>query len=443
MYKERMSHSSPSYSLAFIGAGYVGLVSGTCLAEIGHKVILVDNNEAKINKLKDGHIPIYEPGLEDLVKKNVAAGRLTFTTSLAKAVKESTVIFIAVNTPPQANGKADLSYVAGAAREIAEAADSYKVVVDKSTVPVKTGERVQQTIKQYNKHNIDFDVVSNPEFLREGSAIDDFMNPDRIVVGVENERAAKIMREIYAPVKAPFIETNINSAELIKHASNSFLAMKISFANALAKICELSNANIDQVTYGMGLDKRIGKSFLNAGIGYGGSCFPKDVSAFITIAEDLGYKFDLLKEVEIINAEMRELFIQKIEQALWVTKGKTIAVWGLAFKADTDDMRNAPSITIIERLHKDGAKIQAYDPEARHTAKEVLGDKVEYMTSKEAALKGADALVILTEWAEFKNPDWEMVRKTLANPIIIDGRNMFDPKDMEKLGFVYHSVGRG
>jgi UDPglucose 6-dehydrogenase len=443
MYKEPMSHSTPSHSLAFIGAGYVGLVSGTCLAEIGHKVILVDNNEAKIQKLKDGHIPIYEPGLEDLVKKNVKEGRLTFTTSLPKAVKESDVIFIAVNTPPQENGRADLSYVAGAAREIAECADTYKVVVDKSTVPVKTGERVQQMIKQYNKHNIDFDVVSNPEFLREGSAIGDFMEPDRIVVGVENERAAKIMREIYAPIDAPFIETNINSAELIKHASNSFLAMKISFANALARICELSNANIDQVTYGMGLDKRIGKAFLNAGVGYGGSCFPKDVSAFITIAEDLGYKFDLLKEVEQINSEMRELFIQKIEQALWVTKGKTIALWGLAFKADTDDMRNAPSITIVEQLHKDGAKIQAYDPEARKTAKEVLGDKVEYMSSKEDALKGADALVIVTEWDEFKKPDWEAVRNSLNNPIVIDGRNMFDPKEMEKLGFVYHSVGRG
>ncbi len=443
MYKEPMSQPTKSHSLAFIGAGYVGLVSGTCLAEIGHKVILVDNNEAKIQKLKDGHIPIFEPGLEDLVRKNVANGRLTFTTSLPQAVKESTVIFIAVNTPPQANGRADLSYVAGAAREIAEAADSYKVVVDKSTVPVKTGERVQQMIKQYNKHNIDFDVVSNPEFLREGSAIDDFMNPDRIVVGVENERAATIMREIYEPVKAPFIQTNINSAELIKHASNSFLAMKISFANALAKICELSNANIDEVTYGMGLDTRIGKSFLNAGIGYGGSCFPKDVSAFITIAEDLGYKFDLLKEVEKINAEMRELFIQKIEQALWVTKGKTIALWGLAFKANTDDMRNAPSITIAERLHKDGAKIQAYDPEALHTAKEVLGDKVEYMSSKEEALQGADALVIVTEWDEFKTPDWELIKKSLNNPIIIDGRNMFDPKEMEKLGFTYHSVGRG
>ncbi len=443
MYKEPMSQPTNSHSLAFIGAGYVGLVSGTCLAEIGHKVILVDNNEAKIQKLKDGHIPIYEPGLEDLVKKNVANGRLSFTTSLPKAVKEATVIFIAVNTPPQANGRADLSYVAGAAREIAETADSYKVVVDKSTVPVGSGKRVEQMIKQYNKHNIDFDVVSNPEFLREGSAIDDFMNPDRIVVGVENERAAKIMREIYEPVKAPFIQTNINSAELIKHASNSFLATKISFANALAKICELSNANIDEVTYGMGLDKRIGKQFLNAGIGYGGSCFPKDVSAFITIAEDLGYKFDLLKEVEKINSEMRELFIQKIEQALWVTKGKTIAMWGLAFKANTDDMRNAPSITIAEQLHKDGAKIQAYDPEARHTAKEVLGDKVEYMSSKEDALRGADALVIVTEWDEFKTPDWDLVKKSLHNPIIIDGRNMFDPKEMEKLGFVYHSVGRG
>ncbi|MCE9642853.1 MAG: UDP-glucose/GDP-mannose dehydrogenase family protein [Candidatus Andersenbacteria bacterium] len=438
-----MNKPSNPHTLAFIGAGYVGLVSGTCLAEIGHTVVLVDNNEQKIEKLKKGHIPIYEPGLEELVKKNVKEGRLTFTTSLKKAVEQSEVIFIAVNTPPQANGRADLSFVAGATREIAEAATSYKVIVDKSTVPVKTGERVLETVKQYNKHGLDFDVVSNPEFLREGSAIEDFMKPDRIVVGVENERAAKIMREIYEPIDAPFIETNVNSAELIKHASNSFLAMKISFANALARICELSNANIDQVTYGMGLDSRIGKSFLNAGIGYGGSCFPKDVSAFITIAEDLGYNFDVLKEVEKINEDMRELFIQKIEKALWITKGKKIALWGLAFKANTDDMRNAPSITIVERLHKDGAIIAAYDPEARHTAKEVLGDKVEYVSSKEEALKDADALVIVTEWDEFKNPDWDLVKKSLHNPIIIDGRNMFDPKDMEAKGFVYHSVGRG
>ena len=431
------------HRLAFIGAGYVGLVSGSALAEIGHHVILVDNNKEKIAKLKRGIIPIYEPGLDELVKKNVKRKRLSFTTNLKEAVKQSEVIFIAVNTPPQPNGKADLSYVAGAAKEIAAAADSYKVVVDKSTVPVQTAERVAETIKRYNKRNIDFDVVSNPEFLREGSAIDDFLNPDRIVVGVDNKRAEKIMREIYAPIKAPFIATDVKSAELIKHASNSFLANKISFANALARICELTGANIDQVTHGMGLDERIGPHFLNAGIGYGGSCFPKDVSAFIAIADDLGYDFGLLKEVEKINALACQLFLQKIEEALWVTKGKTIALWGLAFKPNTDDMRNAPTITLVEQLHKDGAVIQAYDPEATQTAKAVLGNKVRYQRSKYDALKGADVLVIATDWDEFKKPDWTKVRSMLSSPIIIDGRNMFEPKKMEKLGFVYHSVGRG
>lgn len=430
-------------NLAFIGAGYVGLVSGTCLAEIGHDVILVDNNPDKITKLKKGVIPIYEPGLEELVKKNVKAGRLSFTTSLAQAVKKSEVIFIAVNTPPQPNGKADLSFVAGAAREIAEAADSYKVVVDKSTVPVQTGERVAETIKRYNKRQIDFDVVSNPEFLREGSAIADFLKPDRIVVGVANKRAEKIMREIYQPIEAPFIVTDVKSAELIKHASNTFLAMKISFANAVARICELAGANIDQVVEGMGYDTRIGKHFLKAGVGYGGSCFPKDVSAFIAIADELGYNFGLIKEVEKINDQARDLFLQKIEQALWVTKGKTIAIWGLAFKPDTDDMRNAPSITIIEKLHADGAVIQAYDPEAEHTAKAVLGDKFTYKKDMYEALKGADALVIMTDWAQFKAPDWDKIRGSLHHPLVIDGRNMFDPAKMEKLGFVYHSVGRG
>ena len=433
---------SKSHNLAFIGAGYVGLVSGTCLAEIGHSVILVDINKDKIDKLKKGVIPIYEPGLEELVKKNVKAGRLHFTTSLPQAVKKSDVIFIAVNTPPQPNGKADLSYVAAAAREIAETADGYKVVVDKSTVPVNTGERVAETIKRYNSRNIDFDVVSNPEFLREGSAIDDFLNPDRIVVGVDNKRAAKIMREIYKPIKARFIVTDVKSAELIKHASNSFLATKISFANALARICELSGANIDQVTYGMGLDERIGRHFLNAGVGYGGSCFPKDVSAFITIADELGYDFDILKAVEKVNKNACDLFLQKIEQALWVTKGKTIAVWGLAFKPNTDDMRNAPSIPIIEQLHKDGATINAYDPEANVTAKAVLGKKVTYKKSMYDTLKDADALIIITDWGEFKSPNWNKVSKLLKSPIVIDGRNMFQPKDMEKLGFVYHSVGR-
>lgn len=434
---------SPAHKLAFIGAGYVGLVSGACLAEIGHKVILVDNNKDKIAKLKKGLIPIYEPGLEELVKKNVDSGRLTFTASLAQAVKEAEVIFIAVNTPPQANGKADLSHVATAARQIAETADSYKVIVDKSTVPVQTGRRVAETVRRYNKRQIDFDIVSNPEFLREGSAIADFLQADRIVVGVDNKRAEKIMREIYAPIDAPFIVTDVNSAELIKHASNSFLAMKISFANALARICELSGANIDQVTHGMGLDVRIGQYFLSAGVGYGGSCFPKDIAAFISIADELGYNFELLKAVEKINQQARELFLQKVEKALWVTKGKKVAVWGLAFKPNTDDMRNAPSIPILKQLHADGATIIAYDPQATATAKAELGDKIEYGQDKYSILKDADALLILTDWDEFKSPDWEKVRTVLNSPIIIDGRNMFDPRHMEKLGFVYHSVGRG
>lgn len=431
------------HKIAFIGAGYVGLVSGTALAEIGHLVILVDNNKDKITKLKKGVIPIFEPGLEELVKKNVKAKRLSFTTSLPEAVKKSDVIFIAVHTPPQANGKADLSYVAGAAREIAEAADNYKIVVDKSTVPVQTGERVVATIKRYNKRRIDFDVVSNPEFLREGSAIQDFLKADRIVVGVENKRAEKIMREIYAPIKAPFIVTDVKSAELIKHASNSFLAAKISFANALARICELSGANIDKVVEGMGLDARIGSHFLSAGIGWGGSCFPKDVAAFISIADELGYDFALLKEVAKINKQASDLFLKKIGEALWVTRGKRLAMWGLAFKPNTDDMRNAPSIPIIEALHKDGAIIQAYDPEAMKTARLVLGTKVQYMKNMYDALKGADALIIVTDWADFKDPDWKKVAKLLNSPIIIDGRNMYTPKDMEKKGFVYHSVGRG
>ncbi len=443
MPKIKSSRRFKPHRLAFIGAGYVGLVSGTCLAEIGHTVILVDNNKEKIAKLKQEIIPIFEPGLEELVKKNVKARRLSFTTSLPLAVKKSDVAFIAVNTPPLPDGKADLSYVAAAAREIAEVADAYKVVVDKSTVPVQTGERVAETIKRYNKRSIDFDVVSNPEFLREGTAVHDFLKPDRIVVGVKNKRAEQIMREIYQPIHAPFIVTDIKSAELIKHASNSFLATKISFVNALSRICELAGANIDQVAHGMGLDPRIGTSFLKAGIGFGGSCLPKDIAAFTTIAKELGYDFDLLQAVQRINHEARQLFLQKIEQALWVTKGKTIALWGLSFKPNTDDMRNAPSITIVEKLHEDGAAIQAYDPVAMHTARAVLGNKVKHKKSMYDALQGADALVIVTEWDEFREPNWNRVRSLLHTPIIIDGRNMYDPKEMEKLGFVYHSVGRG
>lgn len=431
-----------SHHLSFIGAGYVGLVSGTCLAEIGHHVILVDNNPEKIAKLEAGQMPIFEPGLEELVAKNVKAGRLTFTTDLKEAVKNSQVIFIAVNTPPDATGKADLSYVANAARQIAEAADEYKIVVDKSTVPVKTGERVLETIQRYNTQGVEVDVVSNPEFLREGSAIADFLKSDRVVVGIDNPRAEKIMREIYAPIAAPFIVTDVKSAELIKHASNSFLAMKISFANALARICELSGANIDHVVKGMGLDARIGNQFLNAGIGYGGSCFPKDVSAFIAISQELGYDFGLLKEVEKINISTRTLFAEKIEKALWVTRGKKIALWGLAFKPNTDDMRNAPSIDVISYLVEDGASVHAYDPEARKTAQAVLGDTITYEDDMYAPLKNADALVIITEWEEFKNADWDKVKSLLHSPIIIDGRNMFSPDAMKQQGFVYHSIGR-
>lgn len=438
-----MSKSSPSHKLCFIGAGYVGLVSGTCLAEIGHTVVLVDKHEGKIEALRQGKIPIYEPGLDELVKRNVKAGRLSFTTSLPKAVKESDVVFVAVNTPPDEKGQADLSYVKAATTEIAESADSYKVIVNKSTVPVTTGDLVAELLQKHNKHKVDFDVVSNPEFLREGSAIEDFMKGDRVVIGASNDRARKIMREIYEPLHQTIFFTDVKSAELIKYSSNSFLATKISFINAVARICELTGANVDDVAAGMGLDKRIGKHFLQAGTGWGGSCFPKDVSAYIAIAAEQGYKFDLLKDVEHINAQARQLFIKKIEHALGGTKGKTIALWGLAFKPNTDDMRSAPSIPIAEALHKAGVTIQAYDPEATHTAKAVLGDTVEYMKDKYDALKGADALVIVTEWAEFKEADWNKVRETLKKPLVIDGRNIFKPAEMEKLGFVYHSIGRG
>lgn len=432
-----------SHKLAFIGAGYVGLVSGTCLAEIGHQVILVDIKKSTVDKLKRGKIPIYEPGLEELVKKNIKEGRLSFTTSLPQAVKKSDVIFIAVQTPPDEDGQADLTYVKNAAQQIAETATSYKIVVNKSTVPPTTGDVVAEILKKHNKKGIDFDVVSNPEFLREGNAIEDFMKGDRHVIGTSHVRAEKIMKEIYAPLPMTLFSTDVRSAELIKYASNSFLATKISFINAVAQICEVTGGNIDDVSYGIGLDKRIGSHFLKAGIGYGGSCFPKDVSAFIKIAEKHGYKFNLLQDVEKINRNARKLLLTKIKHAIGRPKGKTVAFWGLAFKPNTDDMREAPAITIAEELHKAGATIQAYDPEARETAELVLGKKVKYMKDKYEALKGADILVILTEWNEFADPDWDKVKSLLADPVVVDGRNMFKPADMEKLGVVYHSVGRG
>lgn len=444
MYKTDMSKKpSTPHNLAFIGSGYVGLVSGTALADIGHTVILVDKDESKIRRLKTGSIPIFEPGLDELVKKNVDAGRLSFTTSLPKALETSDVVFIAVGTPSADDGRADLSYVKAAAQEIAEEADSYKVVVNKSTVPPTTGDMVKEILAKHNKNGVDFDVVSNPEFLREGSAIYDFMEGDRVVVGVDNERAEKIMREIYEPLDMTVFFTDIKSAELIKYASNSFLATKISFINAVARICELTGGNIDDVAKGMGMDKRIGGSFLNAGIGYGGSCFPKDVSAFVAIAEEHGYNFELLKSVEDVNKDARHIFIDKIKHALGTPKGKKIAMWGLAFKPNTDDMREAPSITVAAELKKAGVEIAAYDPEAEETAKQVIGDAVTYHSDRYDTLRDADALVIMTEWDEFKDTNWDTVRASLTQPVIIDGRNMFKPHDLEEQGFVYHSIGRG
>jgi UDPglucose 6-dehydrogenase len=427
--------------LTIIGTGYVGLVTGTCFAEVGHHVVCVDKDEAKVKLLKGGGMPIYEPGLEELVKKNVAAGRLSFTTSTQEGVEKSDVIFIAVPTPPQPDGSVDLSFMESVSREVAQAMTSYKIVVDKSTVPVKTGDKVAETIKRYCKARVEFDVVSNPEFLREGFAVGDFMKPDRVVIGVRSARPVQAMNEIYAPFNAPIIVTDINSAELIKHAANSFLALKISYINAVSAICEASGANVQEVANGMGMDARIGRRFLDAGIGFGGSCFPKDLSAFIKISEQLGYDFRLLKEVQRINADQMERFLGRIIDTLWVLKGKTIGVLGLAFKQNTDDVRLSPAIELCHRLQKEGARLRVHDPRAMEKAKVVLKD-VTYVPEMNKVADGCDALVIATEWPEFKKLDLEYARKVLTHPILFDGRNLFDREEMEKLGFIYKSIGR-
>ena len=427
--------------IAVAGAGYVGLVTAACFAELGNEVICVDIDEEKIKKLNEGIIPIYEPELEELTIKNRNGNRLFFTTDLKKAIKESEIIFICVGTPPKENGDADLSHVDSVARTIAEVMDSYKIIVEKSTVPVETGEKVAKSIKSYNRHKVDFDVVSNPEFLREGSAINDFMKPDRIVIGAESERAKAIMKKLYAPLKSAIIFTDIKSAEIIKHASNSFLATKISFINAVANICEAAGADVEKVAEGMGYDKRIGRSFLNAGIGYGGFCFPKDAEAFIKISERLGYDFRLLKEVQEINTVQKNNFVKKVEKALWVVKNKTIAVLGLAFKPNTDDMRFAPSIEIIGALQKEGANIKAYDPKAENNAKKILKG-ITYCSSPYDAAEGADALLIITEWSEFRELDLKKLKSLMRHALIIDGRNIFNPEQLRKEGFVYISVGR-
>jgi UDPglucose 6-dehydrogenase len=430
--------------LTIIGSGYVGLTTGACFAEVGHQVCCVDNDPRKIESLLAGDIPIYEPGLESVVKKNVAARRLRFTTSTEEGVEHGEVIFIAVPTPPQPDGSVDLSFIEKVAREIAVHLDSYRVVVDKSTVPVKTGERVANTIRRYAKPGVEFDVISNPEFLREGSAVEDLMKPDRIVIGGNSDRALALMQKIYEPFVAPVLVTDINSAELIKHAANSFLALKISYANALSEICEAAGADVIKVTEGIGTDKRIGRAFLNAGLGYGGSCFPKDIAAFIAIARQLGSPFGLLEEVQRINDRQFKRFLDGIREALWVLKEKKLAVWGLSFKPNTDDVRSSTAIRLVEAIVAEGAEVTVFDPKAMEKARELpIASKVKFAESALEAAADAEALIIATEWPEFAAIDLALLREAMRTPLIFDGRNLIDPIAAADFGFQYRGIGRG
>lgn len=430
--------------ITIVGSGYVGLVTGTCFSDLGNQVICADSDPVKIDTLKKGGVPIYEPGLDELIKKNVKGGRLSFTTDIKKAVSGSEVVFICVGTPPRDDGSADLTGIEKVSKDIAEHVDSYKLIVEKSTVPVETGEWVRRTISKFNKSGSEFEIASNPEFLREGSAIKDFMNPDRVVIGVESQRAEKLLRELYEPLNTKIVVTNIKGAEIIKHAANSFLATKISFINALSNICEKTGADVEQVAEGIGLDSRINRHFLRAGVGFGGSCFPKDLKAFIHICENMGYDFGLLKEVEKINERQKDMVVEKIRKMMWNISGKVIAVWGLAFKPDTDDIRSAPAIDIIRRLLFQGAKIKAYDPVASVNAeRELAGSgKIEFCSSVYEAASGADCVAVMTEWNEFKEVDWARIKKEMAEPAVLDGRNIYDPKKMAKMGFTYEGIGR-
>ncbi len=428
--------------ICIVGSGYVGLVTGACFADLGNTVTCVDNDESKVKVLKKGLLPIYEPGLLEMVNNNVKEGRLTFTSNIKDAVKKSEVIFIAVGTPPKDNGEADLTHIEEVSRQIALSMPSYRLIIEKSTVPVETGKWIKHTISIYNKRKVEFDVASNPEFLREGSAIEDFMNPDRVVLGVESARAKEILSKLYKPLNGPMVFTDIKSAEIIKHASNSFLAMKISFINAIANICDRSGADVLKVSEGMGYDKRIGKHFLSAGIGFGGFCFPKDLSAFIRISEKLGYNFNLLREVEKINNDQKLLFIKNIESTLWNLKGKTVGVLGLAFKPNTDDIRFAPSIDVINALMAEGVKIKVFDPQAMNKAKKIFKG-VTFCKNPYEAARGSDCLAIVTEWNEFKELDLLKIKKLMNQPVIMDGRNIYDPAYVKKLGFRYMGVGRG
>lgn len=430
--------------IAVIGSGYVGLTVGTCLAELGNDVICVDVDKKKIDGLNKGIIPIYEPGLEDMLKRNFKEKRISFTTDIKSAVEASSIIFIAVGTPPGKDHKADISFVKQVAKDIGAYMNGYKVIVNKSTVPVGTAQLVSGIIKENQKEPVDFDVVSNPEFLREGEAINDFMVPDRVVVGVDSEKARKIIEGVYegvTRVSRPIMFTDTKSAEIIKYASNAMLATRISFMNEVARLCEKSGGDVKEVAKGMGLDSRIGPRFLQAGVGYGGSCFPKDVNALAQTMNYHNVESKILKVVSEINGEQKKSLMPKIKRLLPELKDKTIAVWGLAFKPKTDDMREAPSIVVIGQLQGEGARIKAFDPEAKERAKKILKN-VEYVDDPYDAIKDADALVIVTEWNEFRNLDKEKMKRLLKEPNIVDGRNVYEPKEMKALGFNYIGVGR-
>lgn len=427
--------------IAVIGTGYVGLVTGTCFAELGNDVVCADIDENKIKILKEGGVPIYEPGLKELIDRNSKEGRLDFTTNVGDAVKHGEVVFIAVGTPPSEDGSADLKYVRDVAQTIAENIKEYKVIVNKSTVPVGTGDIVSEIVKE--KYQGVFDVVSNPEFLREGNAIYDTLHPDRVVIGNGNDRSRKIMGELYKPLNCPILFTDVKSAEMIKYASNSLLATEISFINSIARLAEKVGANIEKVSEGMKLDKRIGQTaFLGAGCGYGGSCFPKDVKALINTLKQFLVDPAILEAVEKINDQQKLLMVKKLKSLLPSLKGKKIAVWGLSFKPKTDDLREAVSLTVIPALLKEVETISAFDPVAEKEAEKVLSGNIEYCSNPYEALKGADALVILTEWDEFRQIDKNKIKELLKNPIIVDGRNIFDPAEMKELGFKYLSIGR-
>jgi len=428
-------------NVGVIGTGYVGLVTAACLAELGNRVVCADNDRQKILKLKKGVVPFFEPGLDELVQKHKKSERLSFTPDIGDAVEQSGIIFICVGTPSRPDGSADLSAVEKVASEMAAAMTEYKIIVEKSTVPAETGVKIRRTIEMSSGQQAQFDVVSNPEFLREGQALVDAMRPDRIVIGVESKRAEEAMRALYKPLKAPIIVCNIETAEIIKHASNSFLATKISFINAVAQLCERVGADVEKVAEAMGLDKRIGRAFLNAGAGYGGSCFPKDVDAFIHLAQQKGYDFEILKAVRKVNDEQRRLLLKKLEEALWITKDKTIGVLGLSFKPDTDDIRNSLALDMIRMLQQAGANIRAYDPKAMPKCKTELS-AVTFCKDAYDAAKGSHCLLVMTEWDEFKNLDWQRIKKLLRQPILVDGRNMYDPGTMKNLGFVYLCIGR-